>query len=44
MDNVMYLKLKENLFLFLIVFLEKDHIANRKVLPEDLGFDPRFAQ
>jgi len=42
MDNMMYLKLKKHRLLFLIAFLEKDHIANHKVLPE--GFDPRFAQ
>jgi len=35
---MMYLKFKKNQLLLLIVFLEKDHIANRKVLPEDMAY------
>jgi len=34
MDKVMYLKFKKNRLLFLIAFLKKDHIANRKFLSE----------
>jgi len=37
MDNVMYLNKKKSIF-FLIMFLEKDHIASRKVLPEDMAY------
>jgi len=38
MDNMMYLKFKKNRLLFQIAFLEKDHIANRKVLSEDTTY------